>query len=30
LGLETDILAEAVGLVKPGDRVNFDMVQLYR
>jgi hypothetical protein len=30
LGLETDILAEAVGLVKPDDRVNFDMVQLYR
>jgi hypothetical protein len=27
---QTDLYVETVGLVKPGDDVNFDMVQLYR
>ena len=27
---QTDIYAEIIGLVKPGDGINFDMVQLYR
>jgi Putative Flp pilus-assembly TadE/G-like len=27
---QTDLFVEMVGLVKPGDGVNFDMVQLYR
>ena len=27
---QTDLYVELVGLVKPGDSVNFDMVQLYR
>jgi hypothetical protein len=27
---QTDLYVETVGLVKPGDGVNFDMVQLYR
>ena len=27
---QTDLYVELLGLVKPGDGVNFDMVQLYR
>ena len=27
---QTDLYVEAVGLVRPGDSVNYDMVQLYR
>ena len=27
---QTDLYAELIGLVKPGDDGNFDMVQLYR
>jgi hypothetical protein len=27
---QTDLYAEMIGLVRPGDRGNFDMVQLYR
>jgi hypothetical protein len=30
LGAQTDLLAEFVGLVRPREAVNFDMVQLYR
>ena len=30
LGSQTDLYVEMVGLVRPGDGVSFDVVQLYR